>query len=111
MHKTVFACLTLLTACCAPQAPLTTGSSPVMAAPVITTAKPAPAEAARSTPAPHQGEMSFAAEKVAKEAGCFRSDSATVMAQRTGIQFYRVPCDSGRQVLVRCELRQCRLAD
>jgi hypothetical protein len=111
MHKMVFACLTLLTACCAPQAPLTTGSNPTITAPAITAAKPTPNEAAPKAPAPRQGELSFAAEKVAQQAGCFRSDSATVMAQRTGIQFYRVPCDNGRQVLVRCELRQCRIAD
>jgi hypothetical protein len=114
MRKPVFACLILLTAllsaCCAPQAPLTNQTTAVMTT-AVEAVKAPPQEVAHKTPAPRQGEMSFAAEKVAKEAGCYRSDSATVMAQRTGIQFYRVPCDNGRQLLVRCELRQCRVAD
>jgi hypothetical protein len=114
MHKMVFAFLPLLAACCAPpQAPLTTGGGPIApaTAPAVPVAEAAPQDTPRSYPPARTGEMSFAAEKVAKEAGCYRTDSATVVAQRTGIQFYRVPCDSGRQMLVRCELRQCRIAD
>lgn len=57
------------------------------------------------------GDMAYAVEKLAKGSGCELYDHASLMAKRPGIQFYRVPCADGRQILYRCEIRQCREAD
>ncbi|MES2535489.1 MAG: hypothetical protein V4632_06395 [Pseudomonadota bacterium] len=70
-----------------------------------------PPEPARITTAPRFGEMAFEAEKVAMKVGCYRSGSASLMAKRPGIEFYRVGCETGNQILVKCEMRQCRIAD
>lgn len=57
------------------------------------------------------GEMTYAVEKLAQASGCQLYDHAELMARRPGIQFYRVPCADGRQMLYKCEMRQCRLAE
>lgn len=57
------------------------------------------------------GDMAYAVEKLAMGSGCQLYDNASLVAKRPGIQFYRVPCADGRQVLYRCELRQCREAE
>jgi hypothetical protein len=112
MKKLILACMALAIAGCAPLMNGTEDKAVAVAAtPAVDAVKTPLKETARNAPPPRSGEMAFAAEKVAKEAGCYRSESATLMAKRTGIEFYRVGCDNGRQVLVKCELRQCRIAN
>lgn len=57
------------------------------------------------------GEMTYVVEKLAQASGCQLYDHAELMARRPGIQFYRVPCANGSQVLYKCEMRQCRLVE
>lgn len=57
------------------------------------------------------GDMVYTVEKLAKASGCVVNEGASLLAKRPGIQFYRVPCADGQQVLYKCELRQCRVAE
>lgn len=57
------------------------------------------------------GDMAYVVERLAKADGCELSDNANLMAKRPGIQFYRVECADGRQILYRCEMRQCKTAE
>jgi hypothetical protein len=57
------------------------------------------------------GDMAYTVEKLAKASGCVVEEGASLLAKRPGIQFYRVPCADGQQVLYKCELRQCRVAE
>jgi hypothetical protein len=57
------------------------------------------------------GDMAYVVEKLAKASGCEVNEGASLLARRPGIQFYRVPCADGQQVLYKCELRQCKIAE
>lgn len=57
------------------------------------------------------GDMAYVVERLAKQGGCELYENAQLMAKRPGVQFYRVPCADGRQILYRCEIRRCEAAD
>jgi hypothetical protein len=57
------------------------------------------------------GDMSYVVERLAKQGGCELYENAQLMAKRPGVQFYRVPCTDGHQILYRCEMRRCDVAD
>lgn len=57
------------------------------------------------------GEMAYVVERLAKQRGCELYDNAQLMSKRPGIQFYRVPCTDGSQILYRCEMRHCSVAE
>jgi hypothetical protein len=111
----VFAFSALVLSGCASRSPLLddAANKPASARPVMIASEPAvPANKQARVATPRRfGEMAFEAEKAAREAGCYRSESASLMAKRPGIEFYRVGCETGNQVLVKCEMRQCRMAE
>lgn len=53
------------------------------------------------------GELSFQVEKMARQDACRAAEPSTLMNSRPGVQFYRVRCEDGRQILFKCEMRQC----
>jgi hypothetical protein len=55
------------------------------------------------------GDMGFVVEKIARRAGCYPTETASRLAKRPGIQFYRVGCANGTQILLKCEMRQCHI--
>jgi hypothetical protein len=111
----VFAFSALVLSGCASRSPLISDATdkPAVARPVAIASEPAvpSKKPARIATPRRSGEMAFEAEKAAREAGCYRSESASLMAKRPGVEFYRVGCDAGNQVLVKCEMRQCRMAE
>lgn len=53
------------------------------------------------------GELSYQVEKMARQDACRAAEPSTLMNSRPGVQFYRVRCEDGRQILFKCEMRQC----
>jgi hypothetical protein len=44
---------------------------------------------------------------MARQDACRAAEPSTLMNSRPGVQFYRVRCEDGRQILFKCEMRQC----
>ena len=65
----------------------------------------------KKLPPDQVGDMGYTVEKLAKARGCTLSESAALMSKRPGLQFYRAACADGSQILYKCELRQCAVAD
>jgi hypothetical protein len=53
------------------------------------------------------GISSVTVERLAKAQGCVGGKGAGAITEKAPIEMYRMQCDSGRQLLARCELRQC----
>lgn len=59
----------------------------------------------------HGGELSYEVEKIARQDACNAKEPATLLSSRPGVAFYRVGCTDGRQVLLKCEMRQCFIGE
>jgi hypothetical protein len=81
------------------------GPAPSAAGPAHGTEVPAP------PPITHAlvGEDSFNAAQLARAQACAATPQPALVAQGPGFEHYRVGCDSGDALAIRCEFGQCRV--
>lgn len=53
------------------------------------------------------GVSSVTVERLAKGQGCVGGKGAGLITGKAPVEMYRMQCENGRQLLARCELRQC----
>ena len=68
-----------------------------------------PAPQQPPTKPPKVPAMSFEVEKLARSHGCTGSKSADLLTEPGVIETYRVRCDGGGEVIIKCEYRNCRV--
>lgn len=54
------------------------------------------------------GVSSATAEKLGKQQGCSSNQGAGLVTPTGPVEVYRLRCDSGKTLLVKCEQRQCK---
>jgi hypothetical protein len=119
-HSLVLSGILLLAACAAPVPPSDSGATPGVLAGTTTGPAPdvpppanvfepkIPKQPKRfNQPTVRTGELGFIVERIASRDACHADGPAQLMAKRPGVEFYRVGCSDARQVLVKCESRQC----
>jgi len=65
-----------------------------------------PGSAQKPPPIP---AMSFEVEKLARAQGCAGSRRAELLTEQGAVETFRVRCDGGGELIVKCEFRNCRV--
>lgn len=68
----------------------------------------APAEQGAPKEAPPSGKDAVVAERFARDSGCTRNVSATLIGKGPGYESYSFQCLNGETLVVRCEFGNCR---
>lgn len=102
--------LLLSVAGCAALPGMLAGERPAAdAAPLAVAAAPAPAEPQIQTIPFQAGVSSMTVEKLAQKYGCSGRKGAARITDQGPVEVYRMACDDERVLLVKCELRQCKM--